>query len=177
MPISPQSSNFAPSNNRKFGGDFLLSHFYVNGGFDLSSYSYFDSIYFAYNDLSLYPIKLEVIYPYAYDPGFYPEYTVDLELVDSDGVLLGGEMFQFKNDRPELSNEIIRPVYTQSPRRAVNHQMDMNKRPLHIDVYTIQGQHLSHYENTAVDEIKFPHGVYILNVQYDNQSNQLKIIK
>ena len=82
------------------------------GSFNLGTNAYFDSIYFSYNDVQLYPIKLEVIYLDSYELGGYPEFTISLELKDFAGNMIGGELFRFQNERPDLANVARSPIFS-----------------------------------------------------------------
>lgn len=46
-----------------------------------------------------------------------------------------------------------------------------------IDVYNIQGQHLTHCEECDLESLNLSSGIYILQVNVDAKSYYIKIIK
>lgn len=146
------------------------------GCFNIGTQTYFDSIYFSYNDEQLYPIKLDVIYMDSYDPGEYPEFVISMELRDVGGTIVGGEMFRFQNERPDLANVARSPIFS-NPRKAGNPADCIYDEMLSIDVYNLQGQHVMHYKGSEMSSLHLPKGSYILHVRYKNSSYQMKYIK
>lgn len=146
-----------------------------NGCFNLGVNAYFDSIYFSSNDNQLYPIKVEVIYRDTYEAGNYPEFTISLELVNSNnGEMVGGEMFQFRNERPDLAN-VGENLFNQTMQKSMGQTSIPQETSVYI--YNIQGQHLMNVNYSKEWLSKLPAGIYIFKEHGESPMNPIKIIK
>lgn len=144
------------------------------GCFYLEDGALFEEIYFLGNDNNTYPIQLNID---SYTDDFSPCFKIKLVLRDWDGYVVNGEMFEFKNDRPDLANVIRRPPYTEEPENEMEQQSVMLEDGLTIDVYNAQGMHLKHCDNCDIPSLNLPKGIYIYRMQGENQSYTKKVIK
>lgn len=144
------------------------------GCFYLEDGALFEDIYFWSNDNNTYPIKLNIDYFQTYN--LYPEFTVKLVLRNQDGIVVNGELFEFRNNRPDLANVIKRPTTTES-QNDLEQQLIVQEETLSIDVYNLQGLHLKHCESCDVESLNLPQGIYILYVHTESQSYKMKIIR
>ncbi|MBR0195679.1 MAG: T9SS type A sorting domain-containing protein [Paludibacteraceae bacterium] len=145
------------------------------GSFYLEDGAQFEEIYFWADDNNTYPIRLNIDY---YDTEyFYPKFVIYLVLRDRDGYVVNGELFEFKNNRPDLANVIKRPTYTDEPENEIEQQSIIQEEALSIDVYNMQGVHLKHCDNCDMQSLNLPKGIYIYRIQGKDESFTKKVIK
>ena len=145
----------------------------IYGSFDLNDGAQFENLYFYASEEGLYPLKLEVLYYNTYDIGYYPEFTITIDLLNTYGLPVGGEVFRFRSARPDLANTLHSTSYVNKEEL----QDEVLDDVVSIDVYNIQGQFLKHSENYNIESLNLSPGIYVLKINTKTKSYPVKIIK
>ena len=153
----------------------LNCYAYTTDSFEIYDNAQFENIYFSYDDDGFYPIIIKVNFYYPYEFGNSHIQSISLQLLDTQGDYIGGEEFIFNNN-PYLAN-LMPHRRTDDPENTIAYSLNEPEDIIFVDVYNMQGQHLTRCKNINTATLDLPAGTYILRVQTENNSHSIKIIK